>query len=111
VCRNPAPDRGRECPGRRAPTAVHSHHNGSPTIVPSQKCDNGGAGWRVETLNAAVDSELEALSGGMRAKFVHMAELLEAFGPFQVREPYVKPLGKKLFEIRMRSKEGIARAI
>jgi hypothetical protein len=34
-----------------------------------------------------VDSELEALSGGMRAKFVHMAELLEAFGPFQVREP------------------------
>jgi len=68
-------------------------------------------GWRVETLNAAVDSELEALSGGMRAKFVHIAELLEAFGPFQVREPYVKPLGKKLFEIRMRSKEGIARAI
>jgi phage-related protein len=68
-------------------------------------------GWRVETLNAAVDAELEALPSGMRAKFVHIAELLEAFGPFQVREPYVKPLGMKLFEIRMRSKEGIGRAI
>ena len=63
------------------------------------------------TLDGNVDEELEALPAGMRAKFVHIAEMLEAFGPFQVREPYVKPLGNRLFEIRMKSKEGIARAI
>lgn len=67
--------------------------------------------WRVETLGPKVDAELDSLPADMRAKFVHIAELLETFGPFQVREPYVKPLGKKLFEIRMKGKDGIARAI
>jgi len=67
--------------------------------------------WRVETLNPAVDAELEALPADMRAKFVHIAELIEAFGPFQVREPYVRALGRKLFEIRMKGRQGIGRAI
>lgn len=65
----------------------------------------------METLNPAVDAELEALPADMRAKFVHIAELIEAFGPFQVREPYVRALGNKLFEIRMKSRQGIGRAI
>ncbi len=67
--------------------------------------------WRVVSLNARVDAELEELTPAMLAKFVHIAELLETFGPFQVREPYVKALGNKLFEIRMRSVDGIARVI
>ena len=67
--------------------------------------------WRVETLNAEVDAELEALEPTLRAKFLHIAELLETFGPHQVREPYVKPLGDKLWEIRMKGRSGIARAI
>ncbi len=67
--------------------------------------------WRVETLGETVERELDALPTDMRAKFVHIAELLEAFGPFHVREPYVKALGERLFEMRMRGREGIARAI
>lgn len=67
--------------------------------------------WRVETLNAEVDAELEALEPMLRAKLLHIAELLETFGPHQVREPYVKPLGDKLWEIRMKGRSGIARAI
>jgi len=67
--------------------------------------------WRVETLNAAVDAELEALPADMRAKFVHIAEMLETFGPHQVREPYVKALGHKIFEVRMKGRDGIARAL
>ena len=54
--------------------------------------------WRVETLNRTVDSELESLPAGIRARFVHIAELLETFGPFQVGMPYVKPLGRKLLD-------------
>lgn len=68
-------------------------------------------GWRVETLNETVDAELAALPADMRARFVHIAELLETFGPLHVREPYVRSLGKKLFEIRMKGRDGIARAI
>lgn len=68
-------------------------------------------GWHVENLNDAVDQELAGLPLDLRAKFVHIAEMLEALGPFQVREPHVKPLGSKLFEIRMKGKSGIARAI
>lgn len=67
--------------------------------------------WRVVTLDHRVDAELDALPKGLRAKFLHIAEMLEELGPFQVREPYVKSLGDKLFEIRMKSEEGIARAI
>jgi phage-related protein len=62
-------------------------------------------------LNAEVDAELEALEPTLRAKFLHIAELLQSFGPHQVREPYVKPLGNKLWEIRMKGKSGIARAV
>jgi len=43
--------------------------------------------WRVETLNAAVDAELEALEPVLRAKFLHIAELLETFGRIKCANP------------------------
>ena len=58
-----------------------------------------------------MNAELDALPPDIRAKFLRIAEMLEAFGQFQIREPYVKPLGEKLFEIRMKGKDGIGRAI
>lgn len=67
--------------------------------------------WRVETLNTKVDKELERLEPALLSKFLHIAEMLETYGPHQVREPYVKYLGDKLWEIRMKGKGGIARAI
>jgi DNA-binding XRE family transcriptional regulator len=35
-------------------------------------------------------------------RFVRIASLLAEFGPQHVREPYVKPLGGKLWEMRMK---------
>ncbi|MEG3639282.1 type II toxin-antitoxin system RelE/ParE family toxin [Magnetococcus sp. PR-3] len=67
--------------------------------------------WHVETLNATVDAELAALDPHLRGKFLYIAELLETFGPQHVREPYVKSLGNKLWEMRMKGPRGIARAI
>jgi phage-related protein len=67
--------------------------------------------WRVEVLDQRVVGELEALSADLRARFVHIGRLLESFGPHQVREPHVKPLGDKLWEMRMTGRDGIARAI
>lgn len=34
-----------------------------------------------------------------------------AIGPQRMREPHVKPLGNKLWEMRMSGRDGIARAI
>ena len=67
--------------------------------------------WNVETLNTKVDEELESLEPTLLTKFLHISEMLETYGPHKVREPYVKPLGNKLWEIRMKGKSGIARAI
>lgn len=67
--------------------------------------------WVVETLNETVDQELEALEPSLKAKFLRIAEMLEQLGPDKVKEPHVKPLEKKLWEIRMKGQSGIARAI
>ena len=37
--------------------------------------------WRVETLDARVDAELEQLEPSLKARFLHLCELLETFGP------------------------------
>lgn len=67
--------------------------------------------WTIETLNKTVDKELDALDEAFKAKFLHIVNLLEEFGPNNVKEPHCKPLSDKLWEIRMKGKPGIARAI
>jgi phage-related protein len=58
-----------------------------------------------------IDAELDALPVDLRDRFIRIARLLEEFGRQHVREPYVKPLIGKLWEMRMKGKDGIARAI
>lgn len=45
--------------------------------------------WTVETLNETVDAELAALPADMRARLVRIAELIEAVGLANVKEPHV----------------------
>jgi phage-related protein len=66
--------------------------------------------WSVEFLNQEVRQELEALPKDIRASFVRIVELIENFGLPKVREPYVKHLDGPLWEMRMKGKDGIARA-
>ncbi len=47
----------------------------------------------------------------IRAAFVRISELLIEYGPQFVGLPYVRPLGRKLFEMRMSGKDGIGRAV
>ncbi len=67
--------------------------------------------WRVETLDSTVDAELDALEPSLKARFLHICGLLESFGPQQVGAPHVRHLVEKLWEIRMKGRDGIARAI
>ena len=67
--------------------------------------------WTVETLNGVVDRELEELPADMRARFRHISQLIEEFGLERVREPHVKYLRGSLWEMRMKGKDGISRAL
>ena len=62
-------------------------------------------------LHPLAEVELKALPPDMQAKFLHIAELLETFGPQRVGMPHVRPLERKLWEIRMQGRAGIARAV
>ncbi len=67
--------------------------------------------WSVETLNDTVNAELGALPEDMRARFVRIAELIAAVGLHHVREPHVKHIQDAIWEIRLKGKTGIARAL
>ena len=67
--------------------------------------------WTVETLNEVVDAELGDLPSDMRARFVHISRLIEEFGLERVREPHVKHVSGPLWEIRMKGRNGISRAL
>ena len=66
--------------------------------------------WTV-TLHPLAEPELQALPTDMRARFVHIAELLEGFGPQHVGLPHIRPLEGKLWEMRMQGRDGISRAL
>ena len=68
-------------------------------------------GWRVEVRNDVVRAELEAQPVDIRARFLQIVQLIEAVGLPNVREPYVKHLEGPLWEMRMKGKDGIARAV
>jgi phage-related protein len=67
--------------------------------------------WAVETLNETVDAELAALPADMRARLVRISELIESVGLPNVKEPHVRHIRGQLWEIRLKGKAGIARAL
>lgn len=67
--------------------------------------------WTVETLSAVVDSEIEQLPVDLRARLVRLGSIIEAVGFDALPADAVRHLEDKLWELRLRGKDGIARAI
>jgi phage-related protein len=67
--------------------------------------------WSILFVNAAARAELDALPVDMRARFERIVNLIRAHGLEKVREPYVKHLENKLWEMRLKGRDGIARSI
>ena len=67
--------------------------------------------WIVEVLDARVRDEIEALPADMRARFRRIVDLIQRLGLERMREPHVKHLEGQLWEMRMKGKDGISRAI
>lgn len=66
--------------------------------------------WIV-VFTSAAEQEFRALPADMQAHGVRIAHMLQKLGPARVREPHVKHLEGKLWEMRLSGRDGIARAL
>ncbi|MBQ13719.1 MAG: type II toxin-antitoxin system RelE/ParE family toxin [Gammaproteobacteria bacterium] len=66
--------------------------------------------WKVTFFDIKVKEETLNFPNGILSNFLHIAEIIEEFGP-SVGKPYTAPMGKGLFEIRAKGKEGIGRSL
>ena len=66
--------------------------------------------WKITFYNEKVEEQTLRFPAGILAHLVHILELIEEFGP-NLGKPYTAPMGKGLFEIRAKGKEGIGRSL
>ena len=71
----------------------------------------GGGGWRVETLNETVDEEIAALPSDQLARFLRIGDLIETHGLPSVGAPYVDHIEGPIWEMRLKGRDGISRAL
>ena len=67
--------------------------------------------WHVEVLNETVAEEIDALPQDMKARYLRISRLIAEIGLEFLAEPYVKHLDGKLWEMRLKGRDGIARAL
>ena len=67
--------------------------------------------WAVCFLNEEIKAALDALPPDIRASFQRIVELIQVNGLERVREPYLKHLEGPLWEMRLKGRSGIVRAI
>jgi toxin-antitoxin system, toxin component, relE family len=67
--------------------------------------------WTVEFLNDMVEAEFHDLPVDLRASLLRIAALIRENGLERTGMPYVRHLQDKLWEMRGRGKDGIARSI
>ena len=67
--------------------------------------------WKVEFYSIKVENDIISWPKHLQAKFLKIVELIQKTGPQDVGMPHIKPLKQGLFEIRIKSDEGIGRAM
>lgn len=65
--------------------------------------------YTIEYFHSRVQAEIESWPDGILADYARLIELLIEFGP-NVKMPHSKAMGKGLFELRPKGREGIGRA-
>jgi phage-related protein len=66
--------------------------------------------WSVETF-PGVEAELASLPAGLQGRMLRLFDVIEGYGLDQMRAPHVKHLDGKLWELRIKGPDGIARGI
>jgi phage-related protein len=67
--------------------------------------------WSFVFVNAEAQAELDALPLDIRARFERIVRLAQAFGLERVHEPYIRHIEGSIWEMRLRGRDGIARAL
>jgi phage-related protein len=65
--------------------------------------------WEILYYNEEVQQSISSWPVGIRAYYVRITERIVIFGP-NLGMPFTRSMGKGLFEIRARGREGIGRA-
>lgn len=64
--------------------------------------------WEISYYSEAVQKELMELPAGLQARYLRLADRMQVHGP-NLGMPHTKAIRDGLFELRLKSKEGIAR--
>lgn len=64
--------------------------------------------WKIEYFDDRVAKTILRMPTGLLARYIHITDMMLAFGP-NLGMPHTRAMGEKLFEIRLKSKEGIGR--
>jgi phage-related protein len=67
--------------------------------------------WTFTFVNAEANTELDALPLDVRASFERIVRLVQTVGLERVHEPYIKHLEDRLWEMRLKGRDGIARSL
>jgi len=67
--------------------------------------------WSFVFVNAETKRELDTLPVDIRASFERIVGLVQAFGLERVHEPYIKHVEGRIWEMRLRGRDGIARGL
>jgi phage-related protein len=67
--------------------------------------------WQVEILNDTVRAEIKSLQPDIQGRFLRISNLIIQSGLEQLGEPHVKHLEGKLWEMRLKGRDGIARTL
>jgi phage-related protein len=67
--------------------------------------------WTVKVLNETVAAEIAALPKDIQAAFYRLSEQIEAVGIDRFREPHVKKIRGKIWEMRLNGRDGIGRVL
>ena len=65
--------------------------------------------WSIEYYNTDVEENILKLPKGLLSRYFRLTDLMIEFGP-NLGMPHSRPIGNGLFELRIKSKEGVARA-
>jgi phage-related protein len=67
--------------------------------------------WSFVFVNAEARRELDELPVDVRASFERIVKLVQTFGLERVHEPYIKHIDRRIWEMRLRGRDGIARSL
>jgi phage-related protein len=64
--------------------------------------------WSIDYFSEDVEIEVLALPSGILARYLRLTDLMLKFGP-NLGMPHTRAMGDRLFELRVKGPEGIAR--